>query len=301
MSTVGETLRRERLRTGLDLEKIAQDTKISVRTLELIETNQFEKLPGGVFARSFVRQYARAVGLDAEETVAELEQMLAPKPEPDAGVHNVSWEPEIRMPPAPRWGGSSRFRSGSAWPALGLVVLVMLACSGAYTVWQTSRKAPVAPAEAAETTQVKPAAETPATTVRNPSPETGTPAGAAARTAPQQAVSGMITADNSTGALHIALTAEEETWVRATSNGKVVFSGIIQPNETKALSAGDTVTLRLGNAGGVSINLNGKAIPAVGPKGQVRTVQLSPDGAVQVAPPPKPQPPQPAEEKTQTL
>ena len=79
MSSVGETLRRERLRSGLDLEKIAQDTKISVHILELIESDQFEKLPGGVFARSFVRQYARAVGVDAEEIVSELEKVLAPK------------------------------------------------------------------------------------------------------------------------------------------------------------------------------------------------------------------------------
>src|SRR5207253_6966431 len=81
MISVGETLRRERLRTGLDLERIAQDTKISVRTLELIEGDQFEKLPGGVFARSFVRQYARAVGVDEEEIVGELDKMLAPPPE----------------------------------------------------------------------------------------------------------------------------------------------------------------------------------------------------------------------------
>jgi len=116
-----------------------------------------------------------------------------------------------------------------------------------------------------------------------------------------QAVSGTITTDNSTGALNIALTAEEATWVRATANGKVVFSGVIQPNETKALSAGDTVTLRIGNAGGLAISLNGKAIPAVGPKGQVRIVQLSRDGAVQVEPPAKPPLAAPIEQKTQTL
>ena len=67
MTSVGETLRRERLRTGLDLHKVAEDTKISVRMLELIEADQFDKLPGGVFARSFVGQYARALGLDADD------------------------------------------------------------------------------------------------------------------------------------------------------------------------------------------------------------------------------------------
>src|SRR5204862_7699828 len=121
--------------------------------------------------------------------------------------------------------------------------------------------------------------------------------------APQtQSISGTVTGDAAAGALHIALTAEEPTWVQATASGKVVFSGIIQPNETKALNAPDTVTLRIGNAGGVNISLNGQAIPAIGPKGQVRSVQLSPDGGVQVVPPqPKPQPAPPTEQQTRTL
>lgn len=292
MSFVGEILRRERLRTGLDLDKIAQDTKISVHILELIESDQFEKLPGGVFARSFVRQYARAVGMNAEEMV-ELDKMLAPNSEPVPSVQAASREPEIRMLAAPRLAVGSRLRSNSSLPALALVVLVMLACSGAYTLWLKSRNAPAA---VAETTRAGKPAETatPAAAAPAASPETAPP--------PAQSVSSTITADDATGALHIALTAEEETWVRATANGKVVFSGVIQANETKALSAGDTVTLRIGNAGGVAIRLNGKAIPAVGAKGQVRTVQLSPDGAVQVAPPLKePQPAQPVEQKTQTL
>src|SRR5207237_1379295 len=154
MSSVGETLRRERLRTGLDLERIAQDTKISVRTLELIEGDHFEKLPGGVFARSFVRQYARAVGVDEEEIVGEVDKAQTAK------------APEV------------------------------------VTAAPTS------------------------------SPETPRPAPVPSQT-PAQSVSGTVTADASSGALHIALTAEEPTWVRATASGKVVFSGVIQPNETK--------------------------------------------------------------------
>jgi cytoskeleton protein RodZ len=312
MSTVGETLHRERLRTGLDLEKIAQDTKISVRTLELIEANQFEKLPGGVFARSFVRQYARAVGLDEEEIVGELEKMLAPPVDPLPTMQEATRQPEIRMPRVARWGrAGNRIRTNSSLPALALVVLVMIACSAAYTWWQRSRHTPT-PAEAADTRAVQtpvqtpePAAQVPVTpteaartaevsTPASPKPETRPPE------TPAQNVSGTVTTDEA-GALHIALTAEEPTWVRATANGKVVFSGIIQAKETKALSAPDTVTLRIGNAGGVAISLNGKAIPAIGPKGQVRVVQVSPDGGVQVAAPPKPQPVPPVAEQTRTL
>ena len=49
---------------GLSLEHIAEVTKISVRFLEAIEAEDFHKLPGGVYAVSYVRQYARFVGCD---------------------------------------------------------------------------------------------------------------------------------------------------------------------------------------------------------------------------------------------
>src|SRR5437764_13337108 len=141
MSSVGETLRRERLRTGLDLERIAQDTKISVRTLELIEADQFEKLPGGVFARSFVRQYARAIGVDEDEIVGELTKLLAPPMDSVPAMQEATRQPEIRMARVAQWGGSgSRLHSNSWLPALGMVVLVMVACSAAYTWWQKPRR-----------------------------------------------------------------------------------------------------------------------------------------------------------------
>jgi len=306
MSSVGEILRRERLRTGLDLERIAQDTKISVRTLELIEENQFEKLPGGVFARSFVRQYAQSIGLDEEEIRGELDKALAPVYDPPPTIQESASQPELRLQRVTRWGGtgSSRPDSNSSLPALGLVVVVIVACSAAYTWWQKSGRAQN-PAERVERAQAERVADAPA-----PAPE---PSLDSARSAaadapatsaqpstametrapdpPATKVSGTVTADDATGALRIALTAEEPTWVRATAHGKVVFSGIIQAKETKDLSAPDTVTLRIGNAGAIAISLNGKAIPSVGPRGQVRVVQLSPDGAVQVVTaPPKPQP-----------
>src|SRR2546425_12142794 len=75
MISIGERLRRQRLQSRMSLEKIALDTKIGVRLLEAIEAGQFEKLPGGVFRRSFVLQYARALELDPEEIAGELDQL----------------------------------------------------------------------------------------------------------------------------------------------------------------------------------------------------------------------------------
>ena len=57
-------LRSSRQRKGVSLEQIAEATKISIRFLRAIEAEEFEKLPGGIFATSYLRQYAGAVGAD---------------------------------------------------------------------------------------------------------------------------------------------------------------------------------------------------------------------------------------------
>ena len=72
MMSVGESLRRERLKRNLELEQISQELKISSKFLDAIEEERFETLPGGVFAKSFVRQYARFLGLDEDELGAEV-------------------------------------------------------------------------------------------------------------------------------------------------------------------------------------------------------------------------------------
>src|SRR2546428_13183488 len=75
MTSIGERLRRQRLQNRMSLEKISLETKIGVRMLEAIEAEQFDKLPGGVFRRSFVLQYARALGLDSDEIGGEVQQL----------------------------------------------------------------------------------------------------------------------------------------------------------------------------------------------------------------------------------
>ena len=71
MATFGENLRRERELRGISLREIAEATKISARFLQALEQDRYDVLPGGLFRRTFVRQYAKHVGLDADRVVAE--------------------------------------------------------------------------------------------------------------------------------------------------------------------------------------------------------------------------------------
>jgi cytoskeletal protein RodZ len=49
---------------GISLEQIAESTKISIRSLAAIEQGEFQKLPGGIYNTSYIRQYARAIDYD---------------------------------------------------------------------------------------------------------------------------------------------------------------------------------------------------------------------------------------------
>ena len=69
MATFGEELKRERELRKIPLREISEATKINLRYLEALESNDFEHLPGGVFARGFVRAYAQYIGVDAESMV----------------------------------------------------------------------------------------------------------------------------------------------------------------------------------------------------------------------------------------
>jgi cytoskeleton protein RodZ len=85
MASFGENLRRERELRGVSLREIADATKISVRFLRALEDDRIDLLPGGLFPKAFVRQYARHLGLDAERYVAEFLYVAVERP-PSAPV-----------------------------------------------------------------------------------------------------------------------------------------------------------------------------------------------------------------------
>jgi cytoskeleton protein RodZ len=276
MNSIGDTLRRERLRLNLDLEQISRETKISRKLLEAIEAEDFSRLPGGVFTKSFVRQYARVLGLDEDEIAAELDRTIQPEEYAEEISGRIHLEPAIDVPRVPDFGVKPR--SGSSLPALAGMVLVMLICSGIYALWQQGRR----------TAAVFPQAEI-AAPIEIPSP--ATPPGiqpaaveAAAQQPPVEAaapaaeVSGAERTGGSTASVRVGITATETTWISVRSDGRVVYSGTLEPNDTRNLDADEQIRIVVGNAGGLNLTLNGEPVPSLGPSGQVRVVQFSPGG-----------------------
>ena len=71
MGSFGDNLRRERELRGVSLHEVADGTKITVRFLRALEEDRIDVLPGGLFPRAFVKQYALYLGLDVEKAVAD--------------------------------------------------------------------------------------------------------------------------------------------------------------------------------------------------------------------------------------
>jgi cytoskeletal protein RodZ len=79
----GEALRRRREQRGMSLKDIAETTKISASLLAGIERGDCSRWPGGIYSRAWVREYASAVGLDAEQIAARFVRYFTPVAFPD--------------------------------------------------------------------------------------------------------------------------------------------------------------------------------------------------------------------------
>src|SRR5215475_9069303 len=95
--TFGERLKRERELREVSLDEVSKGTRIAHRFLDALENEQWDKLPGGVFGRGFVRSVARYLGLSEENLLSEYDlargETIAVSPS----------RPEERIPSPPKW------------------------------------------------------------------------------------------------------------------------------------------------------------------------------------------------------
>ena len=116
MDTVGKLLQQSRIERQMSVVEIGRITRIPVHSLEAIEENRFDELPGEVFARGFLKAYARAVGLDPDEILAA---------HASAGAAE-EWTPPLPLTVGPEVRGR---RFGVAIAVVLLLVLFTLALS----------------------------------------------------------------------------------------------------------------------------------------------------------------------------
>ncbi|MGH9647897.1 MAG: DUF4115 domain-containing protein, partial [Bryobacteraceae bacterium] len=160
--------------------------------------------------------------------------------------------------------------------SLAGLAVVLVACSGFYAWWMRPKEVPVAktrpvPNAIQKVVQAEPPAAPVALSVSAQN-------GPAAQTATVE-VTAAETQTTIDGINHVVLNlaATEKTWLSITSEGKRIFSGFLEPSQTKTLTGLDAARMTVGNAGGINVQLNGKPIGPIGKSGQVRVVLVTPD------------------------
>lgn len=290
MSNFGAGFKRARESSGLPLDKIAAETRISSRFLTAIENEDFHLLPGGVFNRGFIRAYAERIGLDPEQALADYDRISAVVEEPAEVLRNVE-------------RASMRKTERNLYPIAAAILVLLIAVFYVVTRNGTESVAEPAPTPAAEqpaalvptpdppveppAAEITTTAETTVTQSPAPTPipvTTPTAPAAAPPVAPPAAIQLPATAPATSGpaALVLDVNVIDLSWVKITTDGNVVLSDNLAAGSTRRFTATSSIDVSIGNAGGTSLTINGREIPALGGTGRVRQLSITPENAAKI-------------------
>lgn len=238
--SLGAWLRHQREARGVSLREIADASKISLRYLEALERDRLDVLPAPVFAKGFLREYARVVGLDPDEAVNLYLLALADR---DVEPRESAGEPV----PQRRSAAPSTLGYGLL---LTLAVVLFLGVAAVLSFWAGRRREarPVAPSPEALATFAAPSPAEAAEPTAAPPPAI-LPAPGAPQAAP------------AAGPLRVTLDFSEDCWVEFVIDGRRRTSELRASGETLQLEAEQSVLLTLGNARGVRVEVDGLPFP----------------------------------------
>jgi len=239
MPALGEEFRSAREARGITLSEVAEQIHIRSVYLNAIENEEWAAIGAPVYVRGFIRTYARFLGLDAEDAVGRFNESAPP--ERSSAITSVSLD--------------DREGSGiSVWAVLGALVALALVGFVAYEYWQYVQGGSSRPPVAAATTAPQPRAA--ASGSQPPAPAaSGSPS------------AGPV-AEPLAGHHQIAIRLTQRSWLRVTVDGSTQLEGIF-PAGTSRTFTGSVAEVRAGNAGGVTVALNGRAPVPMGKDGDV--------------------------------
>lgn len=252
----GAYLREARERARLSVREIAATTKISVLSLEALERDDVARLPGGIFVRSFVRAYAKEVGLDPEDTVR---RFVACFPDASAEESPAPFEANPEKIIVDEQPATNRIWRVVGW-SLPIVLVIVYFGFGGRLAWWGQSSQPVAPRTEQ---QAEPAPSTSAPVLTTPAP------------APAEASPPSRAAGATEGRFQMTLTSRGRCWVTVRSDGRIVFTGTMNTGDRQDLTLAGNVSLTVGNAGVMDVAINGRPARPLGGEGQVVTARLN--------------------------
>ena len=282
---LGRMLRQSRERRGLSVEDVAERLKFMPRIVRAIEQADVEGLPQAAYARGFVKAYGSLLELEPEQLHAGMED---------------AWPEDAYQPPVPYEPAETKQSSGKGRLATFISLLLIAAAAAGFwlardlelhlpsTVLPRAEPAiSVAPSEDEATIPAKDEALFPPAQAQDVQPPERTPAPvvAAAPVAPENipgtaqqaalspaapaAVPDVAPQDKQRNLIIIALA---ECWVHSSADDTDIRQFSLRKGDTFALTFNRKLVLKLGNAGGVRLRLDGQDLETPGAMGQVKTL-----------------------------
>jgi cytoskeleton protein RodZ len=270
----GRYLQSIRVEKGINLKAVSQETRIRLETLHYIEEEDHQHLPDEVYVKGFLRAYAKAIGADGDEAVRRYISRLAVKRKialSEAALYRTS---------------------GAFWRRLllsiGAVFCLIAATLYAVSAWREHKM----PQETVSTEKAEPPTTEPE--IEQPDSLSTTPAEEKAVSAPAAEASTepsidsaddkeVSTSEASTESAlppviadkyRLSIDTIEETWLKIIVDDQQSKQYRLNPGDHIELEGSRNFNLLIGNAGGIKLELNGKAVALSGKSGQVVNLQL---------------------------
>jgi len=270
---IGRFLEQKRKERGLSLEEVEQATKIRKRYLTGLEREDYAMLPDAVYARGFLKTYANYLGLDGEALSRQLKSSR--KTRRERGIdYNPRPESDFEKPlitPSGLRGTQKRKISTSAIVTVIVAVLALAAVIGAlYFVGRGVQASKESNPPSGET---PPRREQQKVAGREKAPEAGS--------AKEDAVGSKGKAGDEEGSAGAKQSAPPDTlqvlvnvrerpsWILIRTDGTAAYEQVAQPGFSKTFEAEQHLYIKSGDAGAVTVEINGQDAGALGGAGEI--------------------------------
>lgn len=280
---MGSTFRAEREKRGLTIKDIERETSIRAKYLEALEQGKYDVLPSEVYVKGFIRNYADFLHLNAEKLVQEYREE----------IHGEDVGPIAQAAPATTsmvnehapFSSGSDFHERVEKSNKGRIVFMMVAAvviafvgsiyyffgddpsspKPQQTAQQSAAQKPQPPRQ---TSQQAPQQTQPTAPVQNTqTPKQNQPQQATPQPASVPAIGN--TASASAGQADVTAQFTGRCWVQALADGKVIYEGMAEANQTLRWTGKKEVIVTAGNAGVIDVTYNGQRIGKLGKEGAV--------------------------------
>jgi cytoskeletal protein RodZ len=250
----GARLKREREQRGVTLDDISLSTKIGKRFLSALEEERFDQLPGGIFSKGFVRAYARHLGIDEEQAVADYLSATTPAATEQQPYNDLPIEVAEQL--EDRQSDRAVHVPWGLFAGLLLIVALGVAVWGFYSREKQKQSSNV---HGIQNSNAPPLAVTPANT-QSPPP----------------------------GTFNVVIKVREDSWVSITADGKQLLQQILVAPAEKSIEARNEIVIKAGSIGALDFSFNGKRLPAQGDYEEVKTLTFDANGLHPPIPKPSP-------------